>query len=101
MSDKYILVDGEPVEEPDIYKWAKWFEQGDDVRRIAFTKLEGADVSTVFLGIDHAYSGEKPVLFETMIFGGEHDEYQERYHTLEEAMLGHERAVSMAKSKAA
>lgn len=61
--------------------------------------LSGDDecyVSTVFLSIDHAYDGGLPVLFETMIFGGEHDEYQERYHTWEEAEYGHKRACALA-----
>ena len=46
-------------------------------------------VSTVFLGLDHAFDGGTPLLFETMIFGGEHDEYQERYATWDEAEAGH------------
>ena len=36
----------------------------------------------------------RPILFETMIFGGEHDQYQERYATREEAVEGHARAVA-------
>ncbi len=94
----YILNDGEPVLEPDLLKWAKWHEK-DSNRRVAFTKPQDADVSTVFLGIDHSFNGGAPVLFETMIFGGEHDQYQERYCTLEEAMIGHERAVSLMKGE--
>lgn len=59
----------------------------------------GVHVSTVFLGLDHAMFGGPPVLFETMIFGGEHDEYQERYQTYESAQEGHWRAVLMAMGK--
>ena len=56
-------------------------------------------VSTVFLGFDHAWIGQPgPVLWETMIFGGEHDQYQERYTSHEDALAGHERAVELAKS---
>jgi hypothetical protein len=94
----YILKDGVPVLEPDLLTWASWFEDRDK-RRIALTEIGDAKVSTVFLGIDHSFGGGAPVLFETMIFGGEHDEYQERYHTLEEAMIGHERAVSLVKGE--
>ena len=54
-------------------------------------------VSTVFLGLDHSFGGGTPILFETMIFGGEYDDYQERYHTLEEAQVGHEKAISLVK----
>jgi hypothetical protein len=97
----YILKDGVPVLESNLLTWAKWFEGGDDKRRVAFTEIGGVKVSTVFLGIDHSFGGGAPVLFETMIFGGEHDKYQERYCTLEEAMIGHEKAVSLVKDAAA
>lgn len=50
-------------------------------------------VSTVFLGLNHAYRPGPPVLFETMIFGGPMDEYQERYYTEEQAAAGHAFAV--------
>lgn len=33
--------------------------------------------------------------FETMIFGGEHDQYQERYSTWDEAEAGHKRAIEL------
>lgn len=63
-------------------------------------KIGEATISTVFLSVDHGYSRffgweGQPVLFETMIFGGEHDEYQERYCTYDEAEQGHRRAVEM------
>jgi hypothetical protein len=53
-------------------------------------------ISTVFLVIDHRFSGEgDPVLWETMIFGGKHDGYQERYTSHEEALKGHERSINL------
>lgn len=65
--------------------------------RVDLTKLEnGIKVSTVFLGLDHNYEDGPPILFETMIFGGKHDEYQERYSTWDEAVEGHARAVKLA-----
>lgn len=55
------------------------------------------DVSTVFLALDHDLSGKgPPVLYETMIFGGPRDDYQERYCTRAEAEAGHARAVATA-----
>jgi hypothetical protein len=45
-------------------------------------------VSTVFLGIDHGF-GDDPILFETMVFGGEYDGIQKRYSTWDEAVEGH------------
>lgn len=57
-------------------------------------------VSTVFLGI--AMNGynkiDPPLLWETMIFGGEHDLYQERYTSHEDALVGHQRAVDLVNS---
>ena len=52
-------------------------------------------VSTVFLGLDHSFDGQTPILFETMIFSDliVNDEYQVRYATYDEAILGHWRAV--------
>lgn len=97
---RYILEDGIPVLEPDLLKWAKWFENAEENRRVAWTEIGDIKVSTVFLGIDHNFfGGGAPILFETMIFGGEHDEYQERYYTLEEAVIGHEKAVSLVKGE--
>ena len=50
-------------------------------------------VSTVFLGIDHNFGEGKPLLFETMVFGGKLDEETERYSTWEEAVEGHNHMV--------
>ena len=62
------------------------------------TTINSISISTVFLGIDHSFGyGNTPILFETMIFGGEHDEYQERYTTLAKAKKGHQRAVLKVK----
>jgi len=91
---KYILVNKQPVIEPDLEKWASWFE--DSRTHIALTELEDCKVSTIFLGIDYSY-GEQigPLLFETMIFGGEYDRYKERYRTYDAAERGHIMAVEM------
>ena len=57
-----------------------------------------AEVSTVWLGLDHGWgSSEKPVIFETMVFGKDLDpllcDSQERYTSEESAIAGHERWV--------
>lgn len=55
-------------------------------------------VSTVFLGLDHSYGDSKePTLWETMIFGGEHDQYQRRYTSYDDAVIGHEMVVNMVR----
>lgn len=55
-------------------------------------------ISTVFLGIDHSFLEEgPPVLFETMIFGGDHDGYQARYTNWDDAVEGHGIAMDLVK----
>lgn len=58
-------------------------------------------VSTVFLVLDHDFSGEGPPrVFETMIFrDGKADDFQRRYATWDEAMAGHLEAVEAVKAE--
>lgn len=87
---RYILDDdGNPIPEPDLIKWAKWIENNND-RQIRKTCINGVYVSTVFLGLDHTFLEEGPILWETMEFNGKHDQYMWRYATREEAIKGHE-----------
>lgn len=95
MSNYVLNESGAPVEEPDIMKWAEWFEGSDQKRVVAIDPFDGGKVSTVFLGIDHAFGRGAPILFETMVFGGEHDQFQDRYSTREEALAGHAVAVKL------
>lgn len=97
MTPRYWILDGHtPVPVDDVKTWARWFEH-DGLRRVGHTEFEGGRVSTVFLGLDHSFGvGEGPILFETMIFGGPHSDYQERYETWDEAVAGHKRAVALA-----
>ena len=95
MSMHYILEDGRPVE-AELLVWAKWFEEGE--RTVAKDEIGKVLVSTVFLGLDHSFGSGPPVLWETMIFGGEHSDYQERYTSGDAAIEGHRRAVELVKS---
>lgn len=55
----------------------------------------------MFLAIDHAWlEGGPPILFETMIFKGEHDQYQRRCATYEEALQMHRDALDLVGIKA-
>ena len=66
----YILDDNHvPVHESDIHAWGRWFEEAarSDRRHVARTTVVDADVSTVFLGIDHNIWGGPPRLFETCL----------------------------------
>ena len=94
----YWILDGHtPVQVEDPLVWGVFFENMAN-RRVAETYVGSVQVSTVFLGIDHGIKqGGPPVLFETMIFGGDEwgiAEEQDRYTSLDRAIAGHARAVA-------
>ena len=97
----YILDErGEPVP-ADTLTWGVWFETANDKRRVAWTTLKNCHISTVFLGLDHSFSPMndpltyKPVLWETMVFGGKYDKELRRYRSREAAEAGHAEMVRM------
>lgn len=98
MRGKYKLDDDgkTPIVVENTIEWAEWYEGADEQRRVAKTHIDTDEyVSTVFLGLDHNFTGEgPPILFETMVFGGEFDEEQVRYATWDEAAEGHEQMVA-------
>jgi hypothetical protein len=101
VTDRYILDEhGNPQPCHDLMKWATWFETAADAKRVALDEIGGVRVSTVFLGVDHNWGEGPPLIYETMIFGGPHDDYQERYSTREEALAGHANAVALVRSAA-
>lgn len=95
MADKYILNGKTPVRCDDLKTWA--IQYGESDRYVAQDMIGDARVSTIFLGIDHGYGG-RPLLFETMIFGGPHDQFQDRCSTWDEAEKMHDQAVALARS---
>ena len=61
-------------------------------RRIAVTqdmKLHGRKVSTIWLGLDHGYGDESPLIFETMVFGDQGVLDMKRTGTEMEAKIAH------------
>jgi len=93
MMRHYILQDKKIVP-VDLMTWAKWFETAD--RTVGSSIINGAKISTVFLGIDHSFDGGPPILWETMIFGGDHNQYQDRCSgNWEQAEAMHMKAVGM------
>ena len=94
--EHYILVGKTPVKIEDFKDWT--LASANQKNTVAYDFIYGVRVSTVFLGIDHGFKpGDKPVLFETMVFGGKHDQFQERYCTWDEAESGHKTALKMVK----
>ncbi len=91
-NQKYILGKNHELIEADLITWAKFFEDIKN-RKVAKDIIGEIEVSTVFSGLDHNWGGGEPLLFETMIFGGERDEEQHRYHTWKEAEKGHKKIV--------
>jgi len=91
--DHWIL-EGKVPKQADLMTWATWFEKAH--RHVAQSEQNGVKVSTVFLGLDHQWGDGPPLIFETMIFGGEHDEWQERCSTWDEAEAMHKKACALA-----
>lgn len=89
MINYYKLVGKEP-EPCSMEEYAKTFELNRIVKK---DRVGVVDISTVFLGINHQIGDDAPLLFETMIFGGPHNEYQERCATYDEAEEMHKRAL--------
>lgn len=71
-------------------QWEQEFSRTRGNRRVAWTDLGPmGTVSTVWLGLNHAYDDGPPLIFETMVFDGPMDQYMDRYSTEAEAMAGH------------
>ena len=99
--DKFILDDDDnPVPCYDLLEWGMWMEENRPYLRLSKTMIQAYPkiyVSTVFLGLNHSYCFDvppiKPVLWESMVFGGAMHHEQERYSSKEEAIAGHLRLV--------
>jgi hypothetical protein len=77
---------------------AAGFKRAFADNRIAKDTIGDVEVSTIFLGIDHSFGSGPPLLFETMVFGGELDDEQERYSTEAQALAGHAAMVARVKA---
>ena len=97
----YILDDkGNVKKESDPIKWAAFLEPFEK-RQVALSHIDKIRVSTVFLTMDHNFSGTgEPILWETMAFFGDNgdngdddDDYTRRYTSKEDALIGHSEVV--------
>jgi hypothetical protein len=89
--DHWILGDDGEPQSVDLLTWAHWFEAHPEARIVRRdTVAPEIEVSTVFLGLNHAFTGGPPVLWETMVFGGPLDCEMERYTSKEDAVAGHQ-----------
>lgn len=104
MNKWYILDNNHKPVPVEVLTAANWMEDNPNRKKVGYdelTDLNGDDVrvSTMFLGLDHSWNSKTPVLWETMIFGGENDQsYQERYASYEQALEGHQTAINFIKT---
>lgn len=94
MRENYVL---DKNRNPVPVTFDEWLHHPNKMQRVAASGVEGEIyVSTMFLGIDHRFDDGPPMIFETMIFGGPHDQWQERCSTWTEAEEMHKRACELA-----
>jgi hypothetical protein len=75
-------------------QWARLFE---DERHIGDDKIDDVHVSTVYVGISLGL-GPPPLIFETMIFGGELEGHTWRYSSEREAREGHAHVLELVRA---
>lgn len=95
----YILDENNNPIKTDIKSYIDWEIKNEPKKALKQEYINDIYVSTVFLGLDHSFQSQIPLLWETMIFGGRHDQYQTRYSSYEDAIKGHEVAVNLVKNK--
>ena len=91
----YILDENNKPVKSTIVDCSKWLEENPERKAVKQEHIGDVFISTVFLGLDHAWDSDVPVLWETMIFRGEHDQYMDRYTSVEEALEGHQKALNL------
>lgn len=86
----YILDENhKPLAPKSIEQWSKWRKDDNNVQ-VALSTFSWGRVSTIFLGKDYSSSpNQEAQLFETMVFGGEHNGKFWRYSTWEQAVIRH------------
>ena len=95
----YILDEkNNPVVCKNIRKWGRFMQ--DKKFQLSDQVFDGDGkqeciLSTVFLGLDHRLIGSgPPLLFETMIFGGERNQEQHRTSTYAQAISLHDQILT-------
>lgn len=82
------------------------YGSGRDYARVRLTVVDGIEVSTVWLGLDHDWRSP-PVIFETMVFVGDMDKAITdhpldracwRYTSLRAAESGHRQVVRLVRA---
>lgn len=96
---KWFVLDqeGNPVPVNGMQEWGRWHEHNS--AQIAYDEIsEDVYVSTIFLGHGIHRSDQVPTrMFETMVFGGKHDQFQLRASTRQEALDHHRMTLDMVR----
>lgn len=97
----YILRDREPVPVSGMREAVEWQMRNWDKRHVAYWEYGDITVSTIFLGLDHRMIFQQdmgePLIFETMILGGEHSGWARRCGTWAQAERFHDQAMRLVR----
>ncbi len=86
--------DGNPIDHDE---WIRLFFTTHD-RHVAHDSVGEYGVSTVWMGIDYSFGqGEAPLIYETMIFGGDLHGWQERTPNRNAALACHDQALALVR----
>jgi hypothetical protein len=99
MTLKFFILKDRQVVPATMEEWSRFLMSPERIVAVWEFAEGSVTVSTVFLGLDHMQL-YRPVgyglqVFETMVFGGPLDQYQERSSTWQEAEQIHERVCAM------
>lgn len=91
--------EGKPIDSQTAMRMRYGDDELSDYARIGLDEVGDARISTVWLGLDHNFSGVgPPLIFESMVFGGDYEDDCRRYATEHEALAGHQEAVARVKA---
>lgn len=93
---RYYRLDGRTAVPCTFHEWAEMLDSS--LRHIAKDEIEGVEISTVFLGLDHNWRRNgKPMIFETMTFSDSFGEIQLRCSTYMQAEEMHRTVVDLVR----
>jgi hypothetical protein len=92
----FILdAEGDP-QAVDLPTYLAWMAQHYEAHRVVLqTHTARGRISTVFLGVNHDPSGDRPVVWETRVISGAFDGWTSRYASRLDAIRGHARIQAL------